>query len=363
MRKTGFTLIELLAVIAILAIISLIATPTILGIIKDTKKESNERSVKIYADALKTAIAEHQLSNNKNLVGKYKTNDGKILNGNVTLKVDYDGNVVCDTIEIYEDDNFYLTNCEVDGNPIEYTYGERYIPQSISFEEDSWETIVENVKLGNLSKYNIGDTKEIALTGFTNSTNKATFTVRIANISTPSECATEGFSKTACGFVIEFVDVLAQHNMNSESTSVGGWKDSEMRKYINNTIYNALPEDLREVIINTDVVSGHELGPTENYKTKDKLYLLSSKEVWGDNVLTDTAKTETRQLDYYKAQKVSLNNSSSAIKKYNSNPYYWWLRSTRSTSDNSFNIVIADGTYSQCTANVNYGFSPAFRIG
>ena len=44
MRNKGFTLIELLAVIVILAIIALIATPIILGIIKDTKKEADKRS-------------------------------------------------------------------------------------------------------------------------------------------------------------------------------------------------------------------------------------------------------------------------------------------------------------------------------
>mgnify|MGYP002520298140 CR=1 FL=1 len=38
----GFTLIELLAVIVILAIIALIATPIVLNIIKDTKKEISE---------------------------------------------------------------------------------------------------------------------------------------------------------------------------------------------------------------------------------------------------------------------------------------------------------------------------------
>ena len=44
-RKNGFTLIELLAVIVILAIISLIATPIILGIIEDTKKDAFLNSV------------------------------------------------------------------------------------------------------------------------------------------------------------------------------------------------------------------------------------------------------------------------------------------------------------------------------
>ena len=57
----AFTLIELLAVIVILAIIALIATPIILGIIKDTKEESNKRSVEMYAKAVENAITKYQL--------------------------------------------------------------------------------------------------------------------------------------------------------------------------------------------------------------------------------------------------------------------------------------------------------------
>ena len=55
--RKGFTLIELLAVIVILAIIALIATPLILGIIGDTRKSSNERSIELYLNRLQTEIA------------------------------------------------------------------------------------------------------------------------------------------------------------------------------------------------------------------------------------------------------------------------------------------------------------------
>ena len=39
-------------------------------------------------------------------------------------------------------------------------------------------------------------------------------------MSTPDECKTEGFSQTACGFVVEFTDVITKHTMNSTSTNV-----------------------------------------------------------------------------------------------------------------------------------------------
>ena len=43
--KKGFTLIELLVAIILLAIVALIATPIILGIIKDTKENAFKESI------------------------------------------------------------------------------------------------------------------------------------------------------------------------------------------------------------------------------------------------------------------------------------------------------------------------------
>ena len=60
--KKGFTLIELLAVIVILAIISLIATPIVVNIINDSKKESLQRSIDLYVDHAQKAITKYQMT-------------------------------------------------------------------------------------------------------------------------------------------------------------------------------------------------------------------------------------------------------------------------------------------------------------
>ena len=122
--KKGFTLIELLAVIVILAIIALIATPIILGIINNAKKESQERSVELYASAVRNGIASYQLTTgNAVAAGTYnKTNK-------LPFEIETDGDVVCDTIEIYEDGSIYLADCTVNGNAVDYTYGEKQITQ------------------------------------------------------------------------------------------------------------------------------------------------------------------------------------------------------------------------------------------
>ena len=111
MRKNGFTLIELLAVIVILAIIALIATPIILGIINDAREKANERSVELYAAAVKNGIAAYQLTG---------LNAPKSFSD---LNVQYDGDVKCSVQELYEDGSFYLEGCKVNNGTKEYSYG------------------------------------------------------------------------------------------------------------------------------------------------------------------------------------------------------------------------------------------------
>ena len=156
--------------------------------------------------------------------------------------------------------------------------------------------------------------------------------------------------------------------MNSTYTNVGGWPASEMRTYVNDTIYNALPKELRDNIINTTVVSGYGPSDTSNFTTIDKLYLLSTKEVWGkegtsDVINYDTAENETRQLDYYKNLGVTTSNYSGAIKKYNGRSDYWWLRTAPSYYTFDFYIVNSGGGWSSRGADGVNGVSVAFRIG
>ncbi|UKI57518.1 MAG: hypothetical protein L6V81_09435 [Clostridium sp.] len=182
-----------------------------------------------------------------------------------------------------------------------------------SFSTDSWSTIANAVKNNNISKYNVGDTKKVNLGTY------GTHTVRIANTSTPSECSTDGFSQTACGFVIEFVDIITTHAMNDTATNVGGWPASSMYTFVNNDIYNSLPYIFKKSrIIDTTVISGHRsTSGEENFTSTDKLYLLTPKEIYSDYPgSSDTAHDFTRTLDYYISIGSSVNKYiKGAIKK------------------------------------------------
>ncbi len=245
------------------------------------------------------------------------------------------------------------------------------LPTSVSFAEDSWETIATLVQEGELGNYNVGDTKTIDMGDY------GTHTLRIANTSTPSECSTTGFSQSACGFVLEFADIITTHNMNPAGTykgtqydygwNVDGWPASSMYTFVNNDMYNALPSELRNAIIDTTVVSGHGKSDTENFTSTDKLYLLSTAEVWSqgssNTISTDTARDNTRQLDYYKNLGTSTSNYSGAIKKNGTSAGYWWLRAAFSDYNYNFYYVNPNGDWRQIYADRTNGVSPAFRIG
>lgn len=240
-----------------------------------------------------------------------------------------------------------------------------------NFANDDWTTISLAIKSGE-HPYQVGDTKTIDMGSF------GTHTVRIANLSTPSECSQANFSQTACGTVIEFVDIVTTHIMNPSGSykgnsyaygwNVDGWSQSSIRTYLNSDIYNALPSDLKNLIINTTVISGHGSTVGEvNFTSTDKLYLLATKEVWeqgtSNTIDSDTARENTRQLDYYKLKGVTTSaNLSRVIKKYNGSNKSWWFRSGFSTSNSFFYGASSNGRWDFFNAIYNIGVSPAFRI-
>ena len=246
---------------------------------------------------------------------------------------------------------------------------------STSFAEDTWETIAENVKNGNTSNYHVGDTKIVSIKNY------GLHTVRIANMSTPDECKTEGFSQTACGFVVEFTDVVTKYSMNASGEYKGttyadgwnldGWPASQMYSFLNDetnadSFINLLPTSLRKVIGETYSVSGHGSKDENNFVSNDKIYFLSTKEIWkngsANTISTDSAWNDTRQLDYYKNIGVTTDNYAAAIKSFEGTNTWWWLRTAASNYHSAFFTVNPTGGHIGNNASYSLGVSPAFRI-
>ena len=374
MKNKGFTLVELLAVIAILAILVIIALPNVLKMFNDAKKNSFLTEAKtLYSEVSKKYISETMKGNKLTYISSEDDTKlemtGRDLQYCVLLNTD--GSVKSMKVsngewiaELPSGKKITdLKNADLkDGNLNDY---DCYNP----FRDDSWETIASNVKTGNTSKYNVGDEKEVDL-GTTYGKHK----VRIANLKSPTEegCGTNGFSESACGFVVEFTDIITTHVINPTSNNTGGWLNSQMKTFINNDIYNSLPQELKSVIITTETVSGRgRLDTVEYFTSPDKLYLLSTAEIWPqgtDNEINfDTARDKTRQLDYYKIKGVTTNREdwNGAIKKDSTgSASWWWLRSAYSRDINYFYFVAGNGGWNiNIVAIDSGGVSPAFRIG
>ena len=250
-------------------------------------------------------------------------------------------------------------------------------------EATPWADVIAGIQNGTITPA-VGDTKTVDL-----GSTLGTHTLRVANTTTPAECATTGFSQTACGLVLEFADVITTHRMNPYTSGVsnlngstvngtgnkGGWEYSDMRAFLNSTtyanesidysttgIYSSLPEELRNAIIDTRVVSGHGSVDTTNYTTTDKLYLLSRREVWNYTGESDTAANQTRQIDYYASQGVTTSSYTGAIKQRNGSNSSWWLRSAGSDRPHTFTVVTNAGSIYDSISNITIGVAPAFRI-
>ena len=360
MKNKGFTLVELLAVIAILAIFVIIALPNVLKMFNQAKKDTFLTEAKtIYKEISKKYISETMRGNKISIISndnnklelesndlKYKVklkNDGSIKkfevsNGNYCISGKFNNLSDLTTDKIIEG------KCEETS------------PKN--FSTDDWETIIDAIREENDGVYNVGDTKEIDLGSY------GKHTLRIANKSTPSECSNTNFSQSACGFVLEFVDIITLHKMNDTAINVGGWPATSMRTFVNNDIYNAMPDKVKNAIIDTTVVSGHGSTSGEtNFTSTDKLYLLSTAEVWAqgssNTISDDAARDVTRQLDYYKNLGTSTTNRSGAVKK---SGYAWWLRVANSSDNNNFYRVNNRGDWSNNNASTTNGVSPAFRL-
>ena len=263
---------------------------------------------------------------------------------------------------VYDANNVDKTYARIDGGTSNPGYFTEKPSNPKSFSSDSWTTIAYAARTNNLSNYNIGDTKTIDMGDY------GIHTVRIANTSTPTVCSTDGFSQSACGFVLEFADIITEHKMNDTDTNVGGWPASSMYTFVNNDIYNALPSDLKSAIIDTTVVSSHGSTSGEtNFTSTDKLYLLAPKEIYfrypGSYTNYDTAKDLTRTLDYYTNIGVTTSSYNGAIKKNGSSTDAWWLRSAYSTNHYYFYVVSFRGNWDYADAYDTTGVAPAFRLG
>ena len=312
-----------------------------------------------------------------------------------------------------------FNNIPVDGLNCDFTYEVKYvqannsaIPRPTFFGTATWDAIKAEYDAGDPDEILLYNMKEEALRSIDldmnhDGTNDLVGHVRIANLSTPNECSNSNYSQTACGFVIEFADIIGTHRMNYYQEggwaseigigTRGGWKYSDIRAYLNGGTYAyeninyensslllSLPSDIRSKIIDTEVSSSSTYGYDATSIVTDKIYYLSPTELWGKNsgnieLNYDLNNNNTRQLDYYKKQmdiygvssdkkifESTIKNSASPDFEWDPTkwPDFWGLREAYDYNswDSSYFRVLKNGSLSATYSSIPYGISPAFRI-
>ena len=215
-----------------------------------------------------------------------------------------------------------------------------------SFATDSWATIAYAVKTGNTSVY--APTPSNVANPVLREVDLGTLGTHYLRVANTTPCTTET-SKSGCGFVIEFADVITE--MNFHSSKSANYGASDIQSYVNTFVYNKMPQELQKLIIPITLTYVRQSATLS--LENQKVYLLSLTEVIGTNTYDKAADT-TRQLDYYYY-------GGSRVKECTSQ--YWWSRSQYNSNLANTSVI---GSSSSPYPGVNtstYGVSPAFRIG
>lgn len=162
------------------------------------------------------------------------------------------------------------------------------------------------------------------------------------------------------------VGVLANNkSMNGTNTNVGGWPKTQMRTWLNDTLYPELPVFWKCLIKKVQVLSSKGNSSAEIVTSDDYLYLMSQAEV-GFNTGTTPYKEEIDPQAENRTFALYTNDPSRIKKTYNGSgsASTWWLRSPLTGSSTYFCGVYANGTSfsSYIGASHSYGVAPGFSI-
>lgn len=148
------------------------------------------------------------------------------------------------------------------------------------------------------------------------------------------------------GFLFVCDDLVGTHRMNASNTTSGGWESCEMRSWLNGTMLNNFPAELRSVIksVSNKNTSGYGAATTS-----DKLWIPSWTEVGLESGDAEGAKFSI------------FTSNSNRIRKNGGSAAYWWLRSVYSSA--YFRLVGADGSLNNSNASDARGVCPCFCIG
>lgn len=192
------------------------------------------------------------------------------------------------------------------------------------------------------------------------------------------------------GITFMFKDCIGSHTLNSNGSNAGGWSNSELRNWMNTSLINELPKELRNSIISVSKVTNNA-GKTSNRSaitsTYDKLWVPSLSELVGEinfgtyeqayepipssrraefQTYFDIWNAEGHQYKLFNDQGTRLAKSSSTLIKHAKagSSCAWWGRSSSPGEWNKAQSVSAEGIVKKSTSTPSeeLGVAPCFCI-
>lgn len=163
-----------------------------------------------------------------------------------------------------------------------------------------------------------------------------------------------GTTKNGLRFVLK--DCMKDmRGMNKRMTNKGGWRDSEMRLWLNETIFHMLPDELQEIIIPRRIMQTMD---GEVLESEDKLWLPSFTEMFGKENAEDWAPADTdeTQMELFATER-------SRVKEAPGNGTWWyWLRSPAGSNSTYFCYVNSGGGANYGDASIATGVAFGFCL-
>lgn len=207
---------------------------------------------------------------------------------------------------------------------------------------DSWATIIANNNYA--TDYKIGDTKLLDIGTF------GKYYMELVAMDEDNKADNSG--KARMTWIMK--DLMNDtHNMNSTSTTAGGWESSAMRTWLRETVMPQIQSDVRTAIVPvTKVSSTYENSALvkDGQTTTDTVWIPGAREIFNNtNCETTGAVYSTK-----------FNSQNARVKKRSGSLDNWWLRSA--SNANCFRCVNGYGSEDYNYANNSSGVAIGFCI-
>lgn len=143
--------------------------------------------------------------------------------------------------------------------------------------------------------------------------------------------------------------------MNDYVTNKGGWKDSAMRKWLNEDVLPRLPKELQAMVVPRTIrqkINGEEV------QTQDKLWLPSFTEMFGAKAAAERAPSDLgdEQFELFDSER-------SRVKEVPGRGTWWyWLCSPGASDSAYFCLVDSNGDAGASYASRAYGVAFGFCL-